>query len=449
MIRLNLLDHIQFSLASRQPTLAPASPAQSGDLRLSGEQRRVVLLLVVLSLMSYFQRTAMSIAGPGIAREFSLSETQMGAIYSAFILGYALLMIPGGWLADRIGPRRVLTLFALGSAAFTSFTAFAGKPGLGAILEVVPAFLLIRVMLGTVTAPLYPSAARMNADWMAPGMRARAWGWVAGGAGIGGALAPVLFSHLIASVGWRMGFILTGAGTALIAIIWMLSIRDYPAGHDRVTRAASRGSAPLRLLFTNRSLLLTTAAYFTVAYFEYIFFYWAYYYLGQIRQMGTEQSAWYTTALFLSWMIFAPIGGRISDACVSRFGLKAGLRAVPMAGIALSTLLVILAINVPNAVVAALLLVLALGFAAATDAGYWAATINLGGSDSGAAGGILNTGGNLGGFLAPVVTPWIASRFRWSAGLYFGCGVALLSLVAWVYINPEHRPEPEGSESTQ
>src|SRR5580693_5785383 len=86
----------------------------------------VVALLFSFSLISYFDRTIMSIAGPQLMRDFAISPTQMGAVYSAFILGYALLMIPGGHLSDRLGPRRTLALMGTFSAAFTGLIVFAG-----------------------------------------------------------------------------------------------------------------------------------------------------------------------------------------------------------------------------------------------------------------------------------------------------------------------------------
>jgi len=142
-----------------------------------------VTLMVGFSVMSYFDRTILSIAGPAIIREFKLSETEMGTVYSAFILSYAVLMIPGGRWADRFGPRLVLTAMGLGAALFTGLTALGGQPGLGAYLNlgVVPAFVLIRLGLGVSTAPLYPSCARMNANWFPESKRGRIWGFVAAG----------------------------------------------------------------------------------------------------------------------------------------------------------------------------------------------------------------------------------------------------------------------------
>jgi len=421
------------NVSGQTPLLAPA-PA----LRLTYSQKRLVSLLVGLSLMSYFQRTAMSIAGPSIAREFSLSETQMGAVFSAFVLGYALLMIPGGWLADRIGPRLALGIVGFGSAVLTSLTAFGGNVGLGALFGVFPAFLGIRLLLGIVSAPLYPSTARMSANWMSLGIRGQVSGWIVGGAGVGGALSPLIFSHLIASVGWRTAFLLTGSATALLAILWMTTVTDYPPGGDQPKEDLHAGT-PWRKLLANRELMLLTLGYVAVDYFEYIFFYWTYYYLGQIRRMGADQSAVYTTGLFVAFLISAPIGGRMTDLCVRRYGLKNGMRIMPIAGTSLSIAVLLVALSLSSAEVTGVLMAIALGLTASTEAAYWAGTIQAGGKDAGAAFGILNGAGNLGGFLAPLATPWLASKFGWSSGLYFGCLVVSLSIGVWFFIDLDRR----------
>jgi MFS family permease len=126
----------------------------------------VVGLMIACSVMSYFDRTIMSIAGPEIMREFDISPTRMGSVYSAFILSYAIMMIPGGHLGDRLGPRRTLLLMNLSAALFTGLTALGGIPGLGSVVGVVPALIAIRLGLGVGTAPLYPACARMTGNWV-------------------------------------------------------------------------------------------------------------------------------------------------------------------------------------------------------------------------------------------------------------------------------------------
>src|SRR5260370_7652883 len=141
------------------------APAAAPNDRISNVRIVIVCMMFGLSVMSYFDRTIVSIAGPTMIKEFGLSETAMGHVYSAFTLGYALLMIPGGRLADRFGPRRMLTFMALGSALFTAMTAMGAKPGLGSYLGIIPALILMRLLFGFSTAPLYPTCRRMNANW--------------------------------------------------------------------------------------------------------------------------------------------------------------------------------------------------------------------------------------------------------------------------------------------
>ncbi|PYU91510.1 MAG: hypothetical protein DMG25_14515 [Acidobacteria bacterium] len=413
-------------------------------------------LMVGFSVMSYFDRTIMSIAGPAIIREFKLSETEMGTVYSAFILSYAVLMIPGGRWADRFGPRLVLTAMGLGAALFTGLTALGGRPGLGAYLGVVPAFALIRLGLGVSTAPLYPSCARMNANWFPESKRGRIWGFVAAGAGLGGAAAPPLFSRMIARYGWRASFWLAAAATAALAVAWHGYARDYAHEHPWVAnlseipwpREAARvapsrpGPTPWRKLVGDRNLLLLTIGYFAVAYFDYLFFYWIFYYFGEVRHIEPARTAFYTAGLFLTWTVMTPLGGWVSDRPVERYGPRAGRRLVAIFVLALSAVLLGCGTSVSRPGAAAALLSLALGFASSSEGPFWATAIDIGGAHVGAAGGILNTGGNLGGFLAPIVTPYIASHWGWSWGLYFGGLIMMLGVLVWFFVDPTKTVAP-------
>ena len=205
------------------------------------------------------------------------------------------------------------------------------------------------------------------------------------------------------------------------------------------TQPGSRPRAPWKSLLSNRQLILITLSYLATCYFEYIFFYWTYYYLGEIRHASARQSATFTSILFLAWMVLAPVGGRVSDALSTRRGGQRGRRLVPIVALVLSAVVTVIAIELTNTTASALMLALALGLAAATDASFWVAAIEVGGRQSGAAGGILNTGGNLGGLIAPVLTPWIAARYGWSQSLYFGCFIVLVGAALWLVISPTNK----------
>lgn len=429
---------------------AVARIAQAAATRTTRRQTSIVLLMFAFSVMSYFNRTIMSIAGPVVMKEFTLTETQMGSVYSAFLWGYALFMIPAGALADRLGPRLVLTIMAAGSAFFTALTAWGGVPGLGAWLGIIPSFLIIRMALGVFTAPLYPACGRMNANWMTPTQRGRTQGWVNAGAGLGGAVSPMLFAFMIASYGWRASFVLAGVVTAVLGAVWFVVVRDRPEMSLRKANdASSRVSRSLRSLLADRNLALLTVGMGAVGYFEYIFFYWIYYYLGEVRGLGANESAIYTTALFLTWLVMTPFGGWACDKLLVRYGPR-GLRIVGAGSLLIAVLLLIAGINVKQTMIAVALMSLSLGSAACSDVAYWATTIHIAGSDVGAATGILNTGSNVGGSFAPVLTAFIASRAGWSSGLYFGCLMAMVGVLVWLWIEPEggHQQEISGEVQT-
>lgn len=401
-----------------------------------GKQITVVALLIACSVMSYFDRTIMSIAGPKIMKEFELSATQMGSVYSAFILSYALLMIPGGYVADRFGPRLTLLLMNLSAALFTGLTALGGRPGIGSIVGVLPALIAIRLGLGVGTAPLYPACARMTAHWIPIAKQGAVQGLIIAGSSLGGAVSPMLFSWLISLYQWRMSFFIASVATAGLGVVWFCSVRDYPAGAQVNSPIQEGAPSAWRRLFANRSLMLLTLAYFTLNYFQYIFFYWIYYYLGEVRQVGFTRSATYTTIIFLTMGLMMPLGGWISDRLTGSYGAKFGRRVVPMIGLSLGSILLFASTIVPGTAEAVISLSLATGFASWCEGPFWACAIEVADKQVGAACGILNTGGNIGGFLAPVITPYIAARAGWSWGLYSGSLMAIVGGIACYFVDP-------------
>ncbi len=390
----------------------------------------IVTLMVVLSGMSYFDRTIMSIAGPVIMKESHISETEMGTVYSAFLFTYAILMGPGGALADRFGARLVLGLGGFLCALFTGFTAMASR-----LWE----FLVVRLAFGVCSAPLYPATGRLSANWIPPSIAARVQSVIMAGAAVGGAVSPVLFAAMIAHFGWRNSFWLAALLAAVVYGVWYWYVRDYPPG-DRGTTAPPRPEPALwgRLL-RDRNLMLLTFSYFCVDYFEYIFFYWIYYYFGEIRHMGKDESAIYVAILMMTMVVMTPVGGWLSDRLVARMGLKNGRRVVPVLGMLLSAVFLYIGAGGLSTAATVTLLSLAFGFCTSVEGPFWATTIDIGGSQVGAACGIMNTGGNLGGILAPVLTPVLAVRFGWAAGLYFGSFMIALGVLVWIFIDPSRR----------
>ncbi len=413
------------------------------NTRLGSRQLNIVALLFAFSMLSYVDRTLMSIAGPGMIRDFRVSPAAMGTVYSAFILGYALFMIPGGHLSDRIGARRTLLWMGVGSAVFTGMTVLGGSPGLGALIGVIPALFAIRFLLGVVTAPLYPACARVNARWIPVVYHGRVQGLVIAGSSLGAAISPFVFTSIVERFQWRAPFLAAALATAALAALWYAYAHDAPVAH---VQASPRAPAAWSRLFANRNLLLLTYAYGVLGYFQYIFFYWTYYYFGDVLHMSAADTARYTAFLFLTEGVMMPVGGFASDRLTRRFGPQVGRRMVPVAGLALGAALAAVG-AVSTGFTAVLLLSLAFGLAGFCEGPFWAIIAEMGGEQVGGAGSILNTGAQIGGFFAPIATPWIAAWAGWKWGIYAACLIALSGVIAicLVRIRPEVRVEDRTS----
>jgi MFS family permease len=388
----------------------------------------LVTALAALSATNYFDRSILAIAAPTLIREFGISETAMGTAFSAFLLSYTALLTPGGWVADRAGPRRVL---ALACAAWTVFTAATALAGLAPVPALTPlaALIVIRFVLGASSAPLYPACSKIVAAVIAPERATAIQGLVVSASAIGSAAAPFIFSRLIEAFGWRLAFCFAALLTGVMAGIWPTGSRAVP-DRGRSVADEPQGSA-WRTLSHNRTLLWLSASYFCLNYFEYIFFYWMYYYFGEIRHFPPSLATAASTATMLGMVIMGPGGGWMADRLAARRGLGRGRRWVAAAGMALSSALLYLGAAGFGPYTTIALLAFSFGCASAAEGPFWATAAAAGKDYAGAAGGFMNMVGNTGGMLAPVLTPMIASRFGWHSALWAGSAMVLLGVVAW------------------
>jgi len=170
-----------------------------------------------------------------------------------------------------------------------------------------------------------------------------------------------------------------------------------------------------------------------------MFIYWTFYYYGAIRHMGSNQTAVYTTISFLTYTVMAPVGGWCSDYLSKLYGVSVGRRFVCIVSLSLGALLLYMGTRLTGNVSTVVFMSLAVGFSSCSEAPFWASTIHIAGKHVGAACGILNTGANVGALIAPVLTPYIASRAGWSLGLHAGSLIVMFGVVAWFFVNPSRQ----------
>src|SRR3984893_19166641 len=174
--------------------MPPAMSARTSSTRTSAASNVrwfLVFWLFVLSAVSYLDRVNISIAGGSIAEAYHLSDVQLGKVFSAMLLGYALFQTVGGRLADRFGPRRVLTGGVAWWGIFTALTGLVPANIAGAVFV----FVAVRFLLGAGEAVIYPSANQFVARWIPTTERGIANGWIFDGVGAGAGLTPLLITY--------------------------------------------------------------------------------------------------------------------------------------------------------------------------------------------------------------------------------------------------------------
>ena len=323
----------------------------------------IVALLIGFTFLGHFNRVSVSVAanahfiGPG-----KLSEQQVGFVYSAFLLVYTCLMLPGGWLIDRIGPQWAMTLMGLGLGICAALTGVLGWLGLSVAAMFVP-LLLIRGIAGASSVALHPGAARAVSLWLPLRERSTANGLVTAGALVGIAVTYPGFGWLMDQLGWPSAFVVAGATLACFAVLWYFLSVDQPASHrwsnspspyvvdnaDNTTISQhvldyaddmpprTRGIlSDFFRLFRNRSLVLLTLSYGAIGYVQYMFFYWVeYYFTNELKRPPAESRE----AAFIITMAMAvgmAGGGWVSDWLCRSLGQRWACRLMALLGMGLS-----------------------------------------------------------------------------------------------------------------
>lgn len=422
----------------------PGSPQQERQ-RPTWVRWRVILILMGFTCLNHFHRQSLPTVVGDVMRDCGFTEDNMGDIYSAFLFGYVVFMVAGGWLSDRRGGWYALALSGFGTAALVAATGYCGY-GVATGVAFV-SFVVVRCLMGVLTAPLFPATGRVVAAWIPFSARAWANGMVLGATTIGVSAAPIVFGALSDAVGWRVACGVMGVLTAFLTLLWVAYGRNTPAEHPSVneaelaligerarTAARPTGRADLWKLLRNPNLLLLTFNYAAVGYYEYTLFYWMKYYFSNVLKYPEQTSRNFTSIVTFAMVFAMPLGGILSDWLVRRWSYRAGRASVPIFGMLASAVLLFLATKAEGRVAVVSLFFLAHAAIGLCEAPTWVAGLEIGGRSCGTAGAIVNTGGNLGGFLAPMVTVRVAKAFGWNAGFLVASLACLLGVVLWLGI---------------
>src|SRR5581483_714469 len=191
----------------------------------------LIFWLFILSAVAFLDRVNISVAGGSLATAYQLTNVQLGWVFSAFLVGYALFQTPGGRLADTAGPRGVLAGGVIWWGIFTALTVSVPSGIAHALLLLIA----VRFLLGAGEAVMYPAANQFVARWIPEKERGIANGWIFAGVGAGAGLSPPLITWLMLRYGWRSSFWVCAVIGVIDGTVWFLAARDEPESHPRVS----------------------------------------------------------------------------------------------------------------------------------------------------------------------------------------------------------------------
>jgi ACS family glucarate transporter-like MFS transporter len=423
----------------------------------ASSRARITLLWFgfLIAVITYLDRVCISAAAPYITDELHLTTVQMAQVLSAFALAYAVFEIPSGWLADVIGPRKVLTRIVVWWSAFTMLTgAMTGYSSL----------VVTRFLFGAGEAGALPSASNAVARWFPLSERGKANGAILFGTRVGGMIGVPLVLLLINRWGWRVSFAIVGSIGFVWAAAWYWWYRDTPSAHasvgaaelawiqqdykgrdgqDRRERQDGReiqdghSRTPWRALLHSGNLWAICAMYFTYGYGLYFYFTWLPTYLIRVLGFSVLRGGLLAGLPFVFAGIANLTGGWLTDVLARTRGLKTARCGLGFASFATGAMLTFASTLVPQPIAKAVLLALALGSVDLALSACWAVCLDVGRFNAGVVTGCMNTFSNLGGVLTPLVVAYAVDRWQsWTFPFYVTALVYTAGAFIWLAIDP-------------
>jgi MFS family permease len=398
----------------------------------------VVGFALALAMLSYIQRVAISQAASPMSTELHLSKAQMGMVFGAFGLSYALFELPMGLLGDRLGVRRVLTQVVLAWSMFTALT--------GAAWNLVSLW-VIRFLFGAGEAGCFPNLTRMLSAWLPREERVKAQALMWACTRWGGAATPPLALLAINLIGWRWSFVAFAALGGVWAAAFILWFKNDPAKHKSVNAAELKmleesrtlvshgaGGSWLKLLLKPRVLLLLLQ-YFCFSYVWYFYITWLPSYLREAHGQSASSAA----MLAVLPLLFGGVGSLVSGF----LSLRIPRNALAFCGFAATAVLLLIIPHVRSVYLVMALMAAASFFSDLTMPISWNTCVEIGRGYTATVAAALNMFGNLAGFVAPVVGGLVLqhSKGDWNLLIYMMAASASVSAACWIFIKPSEQGE--------
>ena len=422
--------------------MSPVQTPTADATRPTHARHWVLVFAVTLAVITYIDRVCMSQAKVSIAADLKLTTVQMGYVFAAFTIAYAAFEIPGGWLGDLIGPRKVLMRVVLLWSLFTAATGRAWN---------LVSLMVMQFLFGAGEAGAFPNLAKAFTNWLPARERNRAVSvmWLC--TRWGGAVTPLLVVWVIAAVGWRWAFAVFAIPGVIWASVFYWWFRDHPRDHPSVNAAelallnegrppvTARPQVPWAKILRSRTVWLLFVQYFCFGYGWYFYITWLPTYVKEARGLELQKGA-LLSGLPLFFGGFACIfSGWFAGWLVRRgFALARVRRSLAQFGYWGAAIMLLLSPRIADPVWA----MVAMGLASfSLDLALpvcWRTAMDVGGKYAGTISGTMNMAGQIGGALGPIVVGYILQYMNHNWTLTFAISAAIYALggLCWIWIDP-------------
>src|SRR3984957_13394803 len=409
----------------------------------------VLVLISLMYMITYMDRSNISIAAPSIAKEFGFSKTEIALLFSGFAWAYAAGQVPGGWLADNFGPKRVLLAIVPFWSLMTAATAWASG---------ATSLFVVRFAFGLGEAGAFPTASRAMQLWFPKSERGFVQGMTHCFSRLAIAITPLVAVVIMNAWGWRWIFYIF----ALLGIIWSLVFFYFygnrpeaeprvdagelahirgtvPDGEISPVATRLRSDVPWRAIFTSPNMWFIAAAYGCFFYGAYFYVSWFPTYLLEFRHLSLNSVGYLASLPLISAMLGDLAGGILTDHVLRKTGnLRLARRGGAPPCLLLAALLLIPAGTTDNAMTAVLCLTASNFFLELVLGPAWAVPMHVGGTSSGTVTAVMNMVGALGASISPLVFGLLVERGSWVAPFYVTAGVLTAGSLIWIFlIDPE------------
>lgn len=415
----------------------------------------LLAIIFITGFIAYLDRVNISVLAPVIMKDFGFDKVDYAATMTAFTLGYMLMQIPGGFLTDRYGIRKVGMWAMIFWSIFTVLTPMASTFFM---------FLMVRFLFGCGEGPMFPNNGSFVASWFSPKEKAIASSTQLAGAFLGPALGPPIVVFLFNMFGWKAVFFLFGILGFIIGPIWYFMSRELPSQHPKVNKAeldliTENGTIPPIIRGVKKAKLRQPWAiflrsgqfwsyglqYFVVNFILYVFLTFVPLYLVEERHLTMEAMGAAAAYPWFAVSITILFSGRLSDWLLRKgFNKFVARSCFGMLGLAISAISLYMAGHSSGTTENIIWLTLSFGSLGFTYTSTWTICQDLGQRHAVTCVSWMQVMANLGGVVAPLTTAFLVKFFGWQFAFNFCVCLVASAIVLWLFVRPDKPLEAPG-----